>query len=182
MRIVLEPGLLVSYALNGGSIMQRMMTAWRSGEFALLSTPSMRAELKGVLKDPEIRRLSAVPLDILADSLDKYSIYVKDAPHLEGLHLSAAEERYLACAVEGKAQYAVTRRRDLLALGVYREVCILSPNQFLIALHLAKLAFEAIRAQYSLDTLKTILSDLHLESCTRDKLIDAIDVLSVLEN
>ena len=61
-------------------------------------------------------------------------------------------------------------------MGHYQGVCILNPGQFLVALHLARLTPAAVKAQYSWETLQTILATLCLDAETRRKLVQAMSV------
>jgi predicted nucleic acid-binding protein len=44
------------------------------------------------------------------------------------------DDRYVECAVEGRAEYVVSGDRHLLTLGSYRDFVIVSPRAFLAVL------------------------------------------------
>jgi hypothetical protein len=106
-------------------------------------------------------------------------VHVPGNLKLHGICRDPKDDKFLACAVEGRAHYLVSSDRDLLDLNRFEEVCILNPGQFLAALHLARLSVEALRSQYSLEGLQAILSSLCLEADTREKLVQAISNLAV---
>lgn len=170
LRVVIDTSSLVSYILTQGEIMSQVMTAWENDDFILLSSPETRAELSAVLNRPAIQELSSVPLAPFAEGIDKFSLHVPGTLELNGISRDPKDDKFLACAVEGKAHYLVSSDKDLLEIGQYESVCILSPGQFLIALHIAKLSGESLRSQYSLATLDKIQNELCLEPKTRDKL------------
>lgn len=155
--------------------MSEVMAAWRRDDFILLSSADTRAELSAVLDRPEIQKLSSVPLAPFAEGLEKFSQHVPGTLELKGISRDPKDDKFLACAVEGKAHYLVSSDSDLLEIGHYESVCILNPGQFLIALHVARLSDESLRTQYSLETLNRIQDELCLEPRTRDKLVAVIN-------
>ena len=155
--------------------MSEVMAAWRRDDFILLSSADTRAELSAVLDRSEIKKLSSVPLAPFAEGLEKFSQHVPGILELKGISRDPKDDKFLACAVEGKAHYLVSSDGDLLEIGHYESVCILNPGQFLIALQIARLSDETLRTQYSLETLNRIQDELCLEPRTRDKLVAVIN-------
>jgi hypothetical protein len=170
LRVVIDTSSLVSYILTKGEIMSQVISAWRDNDFILLTSPETSAELSAVLSRPQIKALSTVPLDPLSDGIDKFSLLIPGDLSLTGISRDPKDDKFLACAVEGKAHYLISSDRDLLDIGQYENICILNPGQFLVALQLAKLTPEEIRTQYGRATIEKILGELCLEPGTREKL------------
>jgi putative PIN family toxin of toxin-antitoxin system len=175
LRVVIDTSSLISYILTKGEIMSQVMAAWRKDDFILLSSPDTRAELSAVLNRPEIQKLSSVSLAPFAEGVEKFSQHVPGQLKFKGISRDPKDDKFLACAVEGKAHYLVSSDNDLLEIGKYETVCILNPGQFLIALHVARLSSDTLRTQYSLETLNKIQNELCLEPKTQDKLGAVID-------
>ncbi|MCB8979792.1 MAG: hypothetical protein H6657_20465 [Ardenticatenaceae bacterium] len=62
----------------------------------------------------------------------------------------------------------------MLELKQYEGICILDPGTFLIALRLAKLTVDEIKATFSQETLLTIQENVCLKEETAVKLTTAI--------
>jgi len=174
----MDTSTLVSYVLTRGDILRQLLSAWQAGEFVMLSSPETRAELAAVLARRSIQERSVVPTELLAEVLTQFSEHVPGQLELPGVCRDPKDDKFLACAVEGRADYLVSSDRDLLDMGRYQDVCILNPGQFLVALHLARLPIELIREHYSLKTLRAIEAGLCLSKDTKDKLLQVIALLS----
>jgi predicted nucleic acid-binding protein len=110
-----------------------VVTQWRAIGFVVLSSPVTRAELSAVLFRPQIQRLAVASLDPLIQGLERYTWHVPGALDLTGACRDPIADKFLACAVEGKAHYLTSSDKDLLNMMSYRGVVIVSPVQFLPA-------------------------------------------------
>jgi len=170
LSVVIDTSTLVSFALTAGDITRQIVAAWRADEFAVLTTPATRAELRRALEKPQIRARSTGPLRWLAEDIDHFSIHVPGDLSLAGVSRDPKDDMFLACAVEGNAAYLVSSDRDLLVLRRYEGVCILNPGEFLIALHLARLSPADLRAAFSAGALQDALDTLCLDPSLREKI------------
>jgi len=147
LRVVIDTSSLVSYVLTWGELMSRIVAHWRAGDFTLLSSPATRAELAGVLARPAIRQLATAPLDELVQGLERFSEHVPGALEISGACRDPKDDKFLACAVEGDAHYLVSSDRDLLDMRRHRDVAIVNPGQFLLALELYPMEARALAAR-----------------------------------
>lgn len=170
LRVVIDTSTLISYVLTAGEITSRIIAGWRAEELVVLSTPQTRQELRRVLESPRILRRTQSPLTRLADDMERFSLRIAGSLQLTGICRDPKDDIFLACAVEGQADYLISSDRDLLDLVRYQEVCILNPGEFLVAWQLARLPLEAIREQYSHSALATIQATLCLDVNTLSKL------------
>jgi len=53
---------------------------------------------------------------------------------LSGVCRDPKDDHFVACAVEGKADYIVTTDKDLLVLGEYQGIKIIRPDKFVTIL------------------------------------------------
>ena len=173
LQVVIDTSSLVSYALTRGELMQRIVRHWRAGSFTVLSSPATRAELAAVLARPEIRRLAAAPLDELVRGMDRFTEHVAGDLRLPGVCRDPNDDKFLACAVEGSAQYLVSSDRDLLVLRTYQGVAIASPGQFLLALELHAMDAAAMAQRFAPEVLAEIEAAIPLEPDTAARLADA---------
>lgn len=178
LRVVIDTTCLVSYALTQGDLMSRVVAHWRAGTFVVLSSPTTRAELAGVLARPAIQRLAVAPLDELVRGLERFSEHLPGALNLSGMCRDPRDDKFLACAVEGGAHYLVSSDRDLLDLRHYRDVAIVNPGQLLLALELHPMDAEAMAARFGSDVLGDIRANVPLEPGTATRAVKALALLS----
>ena len=178
LRVVIDTSSLVSYVLTQGKLMRRVVAPWRAGTFTLLSSPATRAELADVLARPAIRQLATAPLDELLRGLKRFSEHVPGVLHLSGACRDPKDEKFLACAVEGGAHYLISSDRDLLDMRRYRDVAIVNPGQFLLALELYPMRARALAARFDHDVLTDIQATVPLEPGTAARVAEALTMLS----
>jgi putative PIN family toxin of toxin-antitoxin system len=178
LRVVLDTRSLVSYVLTRGDITRRVISHWRANRFVLLSSPQTRAELAGVLARPRIRQLATVPLEDLVRGTEHYTWHVAGALDLHGACRDPKDDKFLACAVEGQADYLVSSDKDLLELKSFRGVAIHNPGPFLLAVELSMLDSSAMAQRFDRRTLMDIQETLLLEPETASRLAAAVDLAS----
>ena len=64
-------------------------------------------------------------------SLRQAALLVSDLPPLSGVVRDPNDDMILACAVGASASHVVTRDHDLLSLGTYESILIVTPEIFL---------------------------------------------------
>jgi predicted nucleic acid-binding protein len=77
---------------------------------------------------------TATDVDAFALLLQASFLLVADLPPLTGIVRDPNDDMILACAVAASASHVVTRNRDLLALGTYEGIAIVTPERFLALL------------------------------------------------
>lgn len=186
LRVVIDTSSLVSYVLTQGELMRRVVAHWRAGTFILLSSPATRAELAGVLAQPAIRQLATAQVDELVRGLERFSEHVPGVLDLSGAcrdpkacgERSRTNDKFLACAVEGRAHYLVSSDRDLLDMRRYQDAAIVNPGQFLLALELYPMEAKALAARFGRDVLADIQATVPLEPETAARVAEALAITS----
>jgi len=176
LRVVIDTSSLVSYVLTQGELMSRIVAHWRAGTFTLLSSPATRAELADALARPAIRQLATAPLDELVRGLERFSEHVPGDLDLSGACRDPKDDKFLACAVEGEAHYLVSSDYDLLDVRRYRDVAIVNPGQFLLALELYPMEARALAARFGHDVLADIQATVPLEPDTAARVAEALTI------
>jgi uncharacterized protein len=174
LRAVIDTSSLVSYVLTRGDLMRRVVAHWRANGFVVLSSPTTRAELAAVLSRPQIQRLAVASLDSLIQGMERYTWHVPGVLDLAGACRDPKDDKFLACAVEGRCHYLVSSDKDLLDMKAYRGVAIVNPGQFLLALELHALDVKALVRRFDRETLVGIPQALPLEPETAARLLEAI--------
>ncbi len=131
IHAVLDTNLLVSYLLTNGETITRIVKHWEAGRFVSLQSPHMLAELVDVLNRPRLRQYLKAAPQILIDLIATDAEFVKGELALSGACRDPKDDKFIACAVEGSADYLVTGDKDLLVLGVFQHVQIVRAWEFL---------------------------------------------------
>jgi putative PIN family toxin of toxin-antitoxin system len=132
MRIVLDTNVLVSALLCKNSAPAKLLTLWRTGKFALVTSTEQLQELRAVLRYDKIKsRISSAFAGRLVNELRDMATIVKPVPVIEGSK-DPFDDYLLGTATASSADYLITGdKADLLSLGKYRGTKIVSVKQFL---------------------------------------------------
>ena len=133
VKAVLDTNVLVSGLIGAEGAPRRILDAWLADQFVLVTCLYLAEELVHVLSYPRIAKrvhLGEQELaTILAAVLDKAEV---TSGHLKlpGVSRDPKDDAVVACAQEGAADYIVSGDQDLLVLGAYQGIRILTPRQF----------------------------------------------------
>ena len=133
-RAVLDANVVVSAILNAQGTPGRVFDAWRKERFQLLISPAIIEEIERVLHYPKIlkrHQWSKEQVQLFLALLADIAIRTPGELELSIIADDPADNRYLECAVEGNAGYIVSGDQDLLQLGSYQGIQIVTPRQFL---------------------------------------------------
>lgn len=130
MRVVLDTNTLVSALLFTGTA-SRLVSLWQSHRITiLLSTPILQEYLR-VLAYPKFRLGSQEIRRLVEDEVLPFIETVRPRRHLALVRRDPEDNKFLECAVAGRAICLVTGDQDLLELGSYRGIAILTVGEFL---------------------------------------------------
>lgn len=135
VRVVIDTNILLRAAWNPGGPSGRLYEGARHGTFRLVISPHIIRELRRGFFRPHVRRRYPLGLREIAVFLEELRLLADLVPGDLAVHAASRDpddNPILACALEGGAQIVVTDdRRDLLPLGQYRGIDILSVPTFL---------------------------------------------------
>lgn len=136
MRIVLDTNIVISALLWRGPPHQ-LLEALRAHPAAqLFSSPLLLEELTDVLTRPAATKRLAVigknPREVLADYLE--AIDLVEPVESPRVARDPDDDQVLACALAAQAEIIVSGDRDLLDLGTFRNIRILTATQALAIL------------------------------------------------
>lgn len=132
MRVVADTNTVVSAFLWGGPP-AAVLAAAREGRITLCSSPVLVAELEDVLaREKFAARISLVGSSI-PELLAGYRALVTlvRPVAISPTARDPDDDHVLACALGAEAELIVTRDRDLLDLGTFREIRILAAHDAL---------------------------------------------------
>lgn len=134
LRVVLDANQFVSALLKPGSNPDRIMGMVREERLTLLLSAEIRAEIQRVLTYPKIAKrlpLSAAELSTFIDRLAMVAIMTPGTLVVDAIVDDPSDNKFLACALEGKADYIISGDHHLLDLRVFQRVRIVDPATFL---------------------------------------------------
>lgn len=135
---VLDSTVLVSAFLNAGGVSDALLTQAREGAFRLALAEDILAETERVLLTTDrIRRRYAYPDAAVAQyirSLRTLFPPLGALPPLTGIVRDPNDDMIVACAVQAQTSHIVTRDADLLSLGSYEGITMITPEAFMALL------------------------------------------------
>jgi putative PIN family toxin of toxin-antitoxin system len=135
---VLDSTILVSAFLTPGGAADALINQAKAGRITGAVAEEILGETARVLLTAErIRQrypyTDADGQDYL-QSIRQAALIVSDLPSVSGIVRDPDDDIVLACAVAAEASHVVTRDDDLLSLGIYEGVLMVTPEAFLVML------------------------------------------------
>lgn len=118
------------------TITAKIYAAWRARQFTLLVSEPILEEVEDVVSRPEVRRrlrMSAVEATALVERLRRRSVLVAPTVRIARSR-DPDDDKFLECAVAGRADYLVSADTDLLSLRQVERIPIVDAPTFWQAL------------------------------------------------
>ena len=126
---------LVEATLSDSGPAAAILAAWESRKIVLVTCEAIVLEYQNVLSRQHIRRryphVSSETTPQYVDAIRRFGHFVTPRSIPPIVSGDSDDDVILACALEGSADYVVTRDRHLLRLTEYSGVPILPPHAFL---------------------------------------------------
>jgi putative PIN family toxin of toxin-antitoxin system len=133
MRAVLDTNVIVSAVLSPGSPPDSILRASRRGALDLVTSAPLLRELEDVFGRPRIAERLGWTTEERASfiaTLTDFAVIVAPEQRLRVVKGDPADDRVLEAAIVGGVDYVVSGDRDLLELGSYQDIPILTPARF----------------------------------------------------
>jgi putative PIN family toxin of toxin-antitoxin system len=104
---------------------------WQSGVITPLVSRSILEEYLRVLSYPKFKLTDAEIKGLIQEELLPYAEVIKPRRRLRVIERDPSDDKFVECAVTGKARVIISGDKDLLTIGTYRKILIRSPAQFL---------------------------------------------------
>ncbi len=133
-RAVLDANVYVSALLqpNGppGQIVERFLT---EGAFEMILSPAILEEVLRALDYPKVRKAirGTIQPEPWFEDLVVLADLVEGDADVSGVCTDRDDDKYLAAAVEGRADFVVTGDQRFLVVETYEGVRIVTPRAFL---------------------------------------------------
>ena len=130
MRVVLDTNTLVSALLFSGTA-SRLVPLWQSQRIVPLVTKPIVEEYLRVLAYPKFRLNDEEIRELVEEEALPFFDPVVVTRRLRVVKRDPADDRFIECAVAGRAKYIISGDRHLVDLESYRGVSILPVGRFL---------------------------------------------------
>ena len=131
MRAVLDTNVLIAFLLTRGRTISAILDGWERGDFDLLTSPVLIAEVRRTLEKLRLRqRIRPEAAEALLEALEEDAVLTPGDLKLQGVTPDQDDDAVVSCAIEGDADYIVSRDAHLLGLGEYEGVRVVEPTEF----------------------------------------------------
>lgn len=130
IRAVLDTNVLISALLFGGRL-EEIRRAWREGRLRVVTCKEMLDELVRALAYPKFRLTSKEISSLLHREILPFVEVVEISGLMESASRDPDDDIPIRCSLAGKCSWLVSGDNDLLEIGKYKGVTILSPAVFL---------------------------------------------------
>ena len=134
IRVVLDANQYVSALLKPGSKPDQVFQLAQQKKINLLLSPKILSELRRVLLYPKLTKIHQRTTQQIDNLLEKIARIAEITPGkllLEVIKDDPTDNKYLECAIEGRADFIVSGDSHLTGLTSFRGVKIVTPNIFL---------------------------------------------------
>lgn len=145
LRVVLDSTVLVSAFLTPGGAADTVLQSAIDERFVCCLCEEILIEIVRRLMSPRLQQRYVYTDDDMkkfAATLRRSFLLFPDLPSLTGIVRDPNDDMILACAVTARVSHVITRDLDLLSLGHYEGITMITPEAFLRLLR-AREASEA---------------------------------------
>jgi putative PIN family toxin of toxin-antitoxin system len=132
IRAILDTSVLIRYLIRPSVAVEELTEeCWLGEQVQMVTAPELIEELEGVLERDYIRAL--VRPEEGQALLDAIYQKVEILPSLENVPpytRDPKDDKFVACALAGGADYVVTEDKDILVLQALGEVRMVTPYDF----------------------------------------------------
>jgi putative PIN family toxin of toxin-antitoxin system len=141
MKAVLDVGQYVSATIQARGHPAQILAAWRAGRLELVTSTAILDDLRRVLRYPRLRKRhqwSDEEIELFVDSIALAATLTPGILEVNAVAEDPTDNKVIACAVEGQADYGIASDDHLLKLERYSHIVILPPRRFLDVLEEAQ--------------------------------------------
>jgi len=134
IRVVIDANQFVSALLKPDSNPAEVIRMARERKIQLIMSPEIIDEIQAVLLYPKImkrHRRTAEEIEVFLKKLMKVAVIVRSGERLDVIKDDPSDNKYLECAVEGKAAYIISGDKHLTDLQFFCGIKIIDPAKFL---------------------------------------------------
>ena len=138
IRIVLDTNVFLSGVLTPGRAPAQLLELILSGKIKLIISPQIICEIQRVIQYPGIiklikkRKLESKELEEALFRIMRVAHITSGAVNVQEIAADPSDDMFLACALEGQADFIVSGDHHLIDLKNYQGIKIMAPAPFII--------------------------------------------------
>jgi putative PIN family toxin of toxin-antitoxin system len=134
MRVVLDANQFISAVLVPVGHPAQILQAWREGRFELVVSPPILAEIRHILLYPRLQRKHGwgeKEIDEFLIGITSAATITPGSFFIQAVPDDPTDDKYIACALEARAEYIVSGDKHLTQLESYQNIAIVTPTFFI---------------------------------------------------
>ncbi len=133
MRVVIDTNLLITYLISHHDPMATIIDHHLArGDFVMLSSPELLAELDRALSYPRLHQFYDEDTRRRFVALIAQLAEMQDLPdEIPAISRDPDDDKFIACAIAGRADFLVSGDQDLLTLERVGDVRIITARELL---------------------------------------------------
>lgn len=131
---MLDTNVIISGTIMDRGVTFQILKGWERGDFFIIISEPILREVEKVLHYPRIkekRHLTELDIEAVLNTLRTYSINTPAKIKIDAILEDPQDDKFIAAAIEGEADYIVSGDRHLKDLKDYQGIPIVSPSEFL---------------------------------------------------
>ena len=130
LKVVLDTNVLVSALLFKGEL-SRLVDLWKKGNIIPVFSRETFREFKTVLGYPKFSLTGQEIKMLIEEEVLPFFEIIEITDKIRGVCRDPDDDKFLACAVSASAEFIVSGDKDLLDMGKYKSVKIVSASELL---------------------------------------------------
>jgi uncharacterized protein len=137
IKIVIDTNVFISGVLSPGRAPAQLLELVLAGTIKLVLSPQIIHEIQRVIEYPGIvkltkkRQLESRELEEAIFRLMRVTYITSGTVNVRGVAADPADDMFLACALEGQADYIISGDHHLTDLKDYQGIRIMAPTAFI---------------------------------------------------
>ena len=127
MKIVIDTNVVISAVFFGGNP-QKIIEAVVDGDFHAFATPAIIEEYCEIVDEMIKRKLGRLNQRILSPLIEKLSV-IETVSTIK-ISRDPDDDKFIECAIDAGAIYIISGDKDLLDIGEYQNVQIITAQEF----------------------------------------------------
>jgi putative PIN family toxin of toxin-antitoxin system len=136
IRVVLDTSVLIRYLIRPSAAIKELIEVrWLGDQVQVVTAPDLMEEVKGVLERDYIQVLiQPEEGQALLDALHPKAELLPRLGEVPAYTRDPKDDKFVACALAGDADYLITEDKDILILKAVDKVRIVTPYEFVRAI------------------------------------------------
>jgi putative PIN family toxin of toxin-antitoxin system len=132
IRAVIDTSVLIRYLIKPSAAIKELIEEWWLGdELQMVTAPELIAELEGVLGRDYIQTLIRPEEgEALLEAISAKAEILPPLGQVPAYTRDPKDDKFVACALVGGANYIISEDKDILVLGVVGDGRIVTPYDF----------------------------------------------------